>query len=204
MSTRVALSDAHGRGSFRLVTSGGDDGRVRTVGRMSSTPVAATRISTAELSWLLSLRPGRPATLVAAALDLPLPLPDRSPEASVLEDLLAEGRAQERRGEVLPRGESAVVGDALTSATALISVGDEQGLAALLAVGADRVLLLAPAGAAVEVAALDAATTPGAAVAALASSVGQRARVMVALADAEITAVEPGPQLADRVDGLLR
>lgn len=171
---------------------------------MPPTPVAATRISTAELIWLLSLRPGRLATLIATALDLPLPLPDRLPEASVLDDLLADGRAEERRGEVLPRGESAVVGDALTSATALISVGDEQGLAALVAVGADRVLLLAPAGEAVEVAALDTTTTPGTAVAALAGRVGQQARVVVATHDTEFTAVEPGPQLADRVDGLLR
>lgn len=171
---------------------------------MSTTPAGvATRITTAELTWLLSLRPGPSATLAATALGIPVAALSRPPESAELEELVAAGHAQERRGELLPRGESAVIGDVLTSAHALISVGSAEGVAAVVAVGRDRVLIAAPAGTGVEVAALDATIAPGTAAAALAGSVGAGAEVMVAVPGAEITKVEPGADLAERIDGML-
>lgn len=177
---------------------------IRNVPGMSSlSSLAATRLTTAELAWLLSLRPGASATLVATAFGLP-PAGVGPLEEPLLEDLLAAGRAQERRGELLPRGESAVIGDVLTSALALISVGTKNGLAAVLAVGRDRVLLVAPAGqAGVEVAALDASTTPGTAAAALAGRLGPDLLVMVAIPGGDITEAPAGADLAERIDGLL-
>ncbi|WP_420114483.1 hypothetical protein [Pseudactinotalea sp.] len=171
---------------------------------MPTTPAGvATRITTAELTWLLSLRPGPSATLVATALGIPVEALSAPPKPAELKELVTAGRAHQRRGELLPRGESAVVGDVLTSASTLISVGSSDGIAALAAVGRDRVLIAAPAAGGIEVAALDATTTPGTAVAALAGSVAAGAEVMVAVPGAEITAVEPGADLAERIDGML-
>lgn len=177
---------------------------IRTVGDMSTTPAGvATRIPTAALTWLLSLRSGPSATLVATALGIPVAALSRPLEPADVDALVAAGHAQERRGEVLPRGESAVVGDVLTSASALVSVGTEEALVAVVAVGRDRVLIVAPAGAGVEVAALAASTTPGTAVAALAGRVGEDAEVMVAVPGDRIIKVEPGTDRAERIDGLL-
>ncbi|WP_156221229.1 hypothetical protein [Pseudactinotalea suaedae] len=171
---------------------------------MSTTPVVASRFTTAELTWLLSLRPGGSATLVAVALGLPSPAETAAPDPSGLEQLIATGRATERRGEVLPHGEAVVVGDVLTSSSALVSVGTATALAGLVAVGRDRVLLLAPAGpAGVEVAALDAATPVGDAMAALAARIGEHAVVLVAVPGGPVTEVFPGADLAGRVQELL-
>ncbi len=174
---------------------------VPSVGAMSSPTVPATRLTTAELAWLLSLRPGAAATLVATALGLP---PDPVPDPAVPARLLAEGRAQERRGEVLPRDADLVVGDVLTGAEALVSVGTSDALVALLAVGRDRVLLVAPAPGGVEVAALAADVGVGETAAALAARVGCDAVVMVADGRGAIRTVPAGDGLAGRVAELLR
>lgn len=162
---------------------------------MAPTPaIAAVRLTTAELTWLLSLRPGESATLVATALGLSDLAGGEPPARWVIE----------RRGEVLPRGEAAVVGDVLTSASALISVGTANALAGIVAIGRDRVLILAPSGAdSIEVVALEAATTASAAAAALAARIGAAPVVMVAIPGGAITEIAPGPSLAERVQAAL-
>jgi len=100
--------------------------------------------TTAELTWLLSLRPRGSATLVAVALGLPSPTGAAPPDRIALEEPIATGRATQRRGEVLPHGEAAVVGDVLTSSSALISVGTSAALAARI--GAHAVVMVAVPG----------------------------------------------------------
>lgn len=165
---------------------------------MSSSAPAATRLTTAELTWLLSLRPGPSATLVATALGLP-----EEADSSVVAGLVSDGRARERGGEVLPAGPDAVIGDVLTAATTLVRIGTSEALAALVATGRGRALLLAPSGqGAVEVAALEAATPVGEAVAQIAARVGTDA-VLVARPGAGIHDVPVDETLAEAIEGLL-
>lgn len=159
---------------------------------MPTTP--ATRLDTAELSWLLALRPGPAADLVAAALGVPA-------ASDLTEDeLLDRGVARRRREELLPAGEAAVVGDVLTGARSLVSVGTATARAALLAIGRDRVLLLVPAGGdRFEVVALDAAADVGDATAEIAARIGPDAVVMVARPGAGIDTMTGAPDLAAEV-----
>lgn len=159
---------------------------------MPTTP--ATRLDAAELSWLLALRPGPAADLVGAALAVPT--------ASDLteQDLLDRGVARRRREELLPTRDAAVVGDVLTGARSLVSVGTATARAALLAIGRDRVLLVAPGGDdCFEVVALDAAVDVGDAAAEIAGRVGPDAVVMVARPGAGIETITGARDLAAEV-----
>jgi hypothetical protein len=159
---------------------------------MSTSPTAL-RLTTAELASLLALRPGRSAVLVAAVLGVPAPVPAAVGPRGALAD-----------GE-LPGAEAAVVGDVLTSASALVSIGTTHALAALAAVGRDRVLLVVPDGrGCFEIAAVDGGTPVGEAVAEVAGGLGDDAEVMVADSGGRIHAVEAGPGLAGAVQALVR
>ncbi|MBZ2195939.1 hypothetical protein [Occultella gossypii] len=163
---------------------------------MSSSPTAALRLTTAELAWLLSLRPGRSAALVAAALGVPASAP-AGQRSQVSPRALGE--------DELPRADAAIAGDVLTAASALVSVGTADALAALAAVGRDRVLLVAPDGrGGFEIAAVDGGTPVGEAVAEVAGGLGADAVVMVADAGGTIRAVEAGPGLAGAVQALVQ
>ncbi len=158
----------------------------------------ALRLAPDELAWLLALRPTPAAALVGAALGATGGDPERAPAT-----LTDRGLAGERRGELLPRGDAIVVGDALTSARALVSVGTDAATAALLVIAPDRMLMVAAGGPeGVEVVGLDATLGVGEAAAAIAARVGPGAVVMVAVPDGDITSV-PGPDIATAVETLL-
>lgn len=165
-----------------------------------STPTAAgaVRLDAAEISWLLSLRPGPAALLAAAALGC-------SPDSAGPPGSLAHrGLSQVRGDRILPDGDAIDIGDTLTAASAFVRVGTAGAIAALIAVGWRRVLVLAPSETGAEVAALDVETSPGAAAAAIAGQIGAGAVVMVAQPAGRLTTVAPprgpGPTLAEAVD----
>ncbi|WP_163542560.1 hypothetical protein [Occultella kanbiaonis] len=163
---------------------------------MPTSPTAALRLTTAELAWLLALRPGRSAALVAAALGVPAPAPVRR---------ASQGSPRTLGDDELPRADAAIAGDVLTSASALVSVGTADALAVLAAIGRDRVLLVAPDGRnGFEIAAVDGGTPVGEAVAEVAAGLGTDAVVMVADAGGTIRTVETGPGLAGDVQALVR
>ncbi|CAM3397968.1 hypothetical protein OCAE111667_07685 [Occultella aeris] len=162
---------------------------------MPTSPTAALRLMTAELAWLLSLRPGRSAALVAAALGVPV-----SPPAGAA----SQGSPHALGDDELLRPDTAIAGDVLTSAEALVSVGTADALAALAAIGRDRVLLVVPDGRnGFEIAAVDGGTPAGEAVAEIAARLGTDAVVMVADAGGTIRTVEAGPGLAGAVQALV-
>ncbi|PWD49895.1 hypothetical protein C8046_03555 [Serinibacter arcticus] len=166
---------------------------------MSTHLLPATRLSPAVLRWLLDLRPGPAATLAATVLAVP-----DAVETLSSGELVTAGAALERDGELLPAGEAAVVGDVLTSAAALVRVGTADAVAALVAVGRDRVLVLTPDGHGGQVAgALAADVGVGAAVASIAEQVGEDAVVLVAVPGADIVSLPPDDDLADRVTSRL-
>lgn len=152
-----------------------------------STPVpSVTRLRLGDLDRLLALRPSASGRLVALALGRPTPPPEPGPVPD------AE----------LPTGADVVIGDVLTSADALVSIGTASARAALLAVGRDRVLLLVPDGEGIEVAALATTASVGDAAAAIADRVGPAAVVMVAVPSGDVTTLAPGPDLARAVQEL--
>jgi hypothetical protein len=164
----------------------------------TATVPEAVRLAPDELAWLLALRPTPAATLVGAALGAAAGDRDRAPST-----LIERGLAGERRGELLPRGDAVVIGDALTSARALVSVGDAVATAAVLVVAPERVLMVAAGGSeGVEVVGLDASVGVGEAAAAIAARVGPGAVVMVAVPDGDITSVT-GPDIGAAVETLL-
>ena len=166
---------------------------------MSTPTLPATELSPTLLRWLLALRPGPAASLAAAVLAITdaVEIPSSS-------DLQETGAAFERDGDLLPAGEAAVVGDVLTSAVALIRVGTADAVAALVAVGRDRVLVLTPDGrGGQEAAALSADVSAGTAVASIAERVGVEAAVLAAIPYGEIVSLPLGQDLAERVDQIL-
>lgn len=169
---------------------------------MSTHTPPATRLSPEVLRWLLDLRPGPAASLAEAVLAV------SDADALSPAELLATGAAVERNGELLPAGEAAVVGDVLTSALALIRIGTADAVAALVAVGRDRVLVLTPDPLGGQVAgALTAEVSTGSAASSIARRVGESAVVLVAVPGQDIVSLPLDDSLAadldDQVNGLL-